>query len=813
MHRVLIIDESLTVRMDLKEAFEAAGCATLLCDTAAAAREQFSRGAFALAVLDTHIPDGTGIELLRELRSNPVSANIPVILLASEAELGEPFARGRTARDVCVGKPYVLANIIAQARRMLPTAATATIATHVQTVDPGRARPQRRSPQRILAVDDSPTYLHALAEQLSLEGVEVVLACSGHEALEKLAAEAVDGILLDLVMPDLSGEETCRRIKSSLAWRGIPVLMLTAHEDRQTMIACFNAGADDFIAKSSEFEVLRSRLRAQLRRKQFEDENAEIHERLHQQEVEATEARAHRQADEATRVMARQWRETFDAISDGVCVTDSSLRILRANAALAGILGRPVDHLVGAALREVFPAELKSVAGVMAPQLLQTRLRQTAELQLRGAWYRITADPVDAGPATQPGGVFILSDIDQQKQAAEQLRRATQDAEAANQAKDHFLAVLSHELRTPLTPVLVSVDLLERDAQLPERFRKDIELIRRNVELEARLIDDLLDVTRITRGKTELDRRPIALSEVIRRTVEVCKADIENRQLEFGVDMGDAAACIVQADATRLMQVFWNLLRNAIKFTPHGGCVGIRCREDVDGQVIVEVSDSGAGIDAEVLPRLFKAFEQGGAGMTRQFGGLGLGLMISKGLVELHGGSIEALSAGKGKGATFRVRLPWHRGKEKNGGDAQKNFAEFASKTPAAPVRPLCILLVEDHGDTAIIMRRLLMKDGHEVQIAGDVATALELAGARAFDLLISDLGLPDGNGVDLMRELRKRGCTVPGIALSGYGQDEDILRTKEAGFAAHLIKPTSPARLTEAIAVVTGSTALSAEL
>jgi len=286
----------------------------------------------------------------------------------------------------------------------------------------------------------------------------------------------------------------------------------------------------------------------------------------------------------------------------------------------------------------------------------------------------------------------------------------------------------------------------------------------------------------------------VDLSLVIEYAVEVCRADIQARGLEFGVDMGPDAPYWVEADITRLQQVFWNLLKNSIKFTPHGGCVGVRCRLDGQSHVVVEVSDSGIGIAADALPRLFNAFEQAEKSLSRQFGGLGLGLAISKTMVELHGGSIEAHSEGKGKGAAFRVRLPLV---------AAPDRAEAI--VPPAPqsraVHPLRILLVEDHGVTAKITSLVLASDGHEVEMAADIATALELADRCQFDLLISDLGLPDGSGHDLMRELRARGHKFPGIALSGYGQEDDILRSREAGFAVHLTKPVPRERLVESIA------------
>lgn len=373
-------------------------------------------------------------------------------------------------------------------------------------------------------------------------------------------------------------------------------------------------------------------------------------------------------------------------------------------------------------------------------------------------------------------------------------------AEQANRAKDHFLAVLSHELRTPLTPVVMGLSMLQEQPGLDPAIRETLEMVRRNVELEARLIDDLLDVSRIAQGKIELNRGPVELCTVIRRAVEVCRPDIEARRLHFGVDLGPAAPYWVEADVPRLQQVFWNLVKNAIKFTPPGGCVGIRCRPE-GTQVVVEVNDSGIGIEPESLPRIFNAFEQVERSITRQFGGLGLGLAISKALVEMHGGRIEAHSAGRDKGTTFCVWLPLT-------APAARSEVRPPAAAPKRAVCPLHILLVEDHDITAKLMRMVLSADGHTVESAGDVATVLELAGQQAFDLLLSDLGLPDGSGHDLMRQLRARGHKFPGIALSGYGQEDDIRRSREAGFSAHLTKPASREAVLETVASVTGKTA-----
>ncbi len=390
------------------------------------------------------------------------------------------------------------------------------------------------------------------------------------------------------------------------------------------------------------------------------------------------------------------------------------------------------------------------------------------------------------------------------RQANDRANRAMEAAKAAaehaSKAKDHFIAVLSHELRTPLNPVLATATMLRQDPRFDADTHEQLEVICRNAEMEARLIDDLLDVTRIEQGKVELHRRPVELGAVIRQAAEVCMPDIKVRKLAFTMNLKSVARCLVYGDAARLQQVFWNLLTNAVKFTPAGGQVRVTCRCQGRRQAVVDVSDSGEGIDPIGLTRIFNAFEQAERSISHQFGGLGLGLAISRGLVEMHGGTIEAHSEGRGKGATFTVRLPLLPADTTSVPVA----SSAAAPSPAVPPRPLRILLVEDHADSARIMARLLSADGHTVQMAADVATALKLARELPFDLLLSDLGLPDGTGLDLLRALRAQGIALPAIALSGYGQEADVQAARNAGFAAHLTKPLVLRRLQQAIAAIT---------
>ena len=381
-------------------------------------------------------------------------------------------------------------------------------------------------------------------------------------------------------------------------------------------------------------------------------------------------------------------------------------------------------------------------------------------------------------------------DITRRKQAELLLQQAKQDAEAANRAKDQFLAMLSHELRTPLTPVLMTIASLRRQTHHSEELQRDLEVLQRNVELEALLIDDLLDVTRIAHGKLELHNDAVDIHAALEHALGISAAELDEKKLTVKRHF-EAREHHSWADAARLQQVFWNLVKNAVKFTPHGGEIEIRTRNDEAHQIVIEISDTGIGIHPSLLPRIFDAFEQGGRLMTSHYGGLGLGLAISKRVMDLHGGSIEAQSTGPGHGATFTVKLK----------AMQTSLLEGpVIYLPTEPKHPSAhILLAEDHEDTARVLSRILQNAGYRVSHAASVAEALDLAADRHFDMVISDLGLSDGSGLDLMRSLHARQGIV-GIALSGFGTDEDVAASSAAGFSEHLTKPVDWAQLNAAI-------------
>ena len=343
-------------------------------------------------------------------------------------------------------------------------------------------------------------------------------------------------------------------------------------------------------------------------------------------------------------------------------------------------------------------------------------------------------------------------------------------------------------METPLTPVLAAVSLIEQDTSVPPQVGEQLSMIRRNVEMEARLVDDLLDLTRIAQGKIQCGMRRSMPTDA-RATSSRCfnrdrqeKPDHHNGELR-------AKESHVWGDPSRFQQVLMNLLSNAVKFTPTDGSVTIRTSNE-NGGIKIEVIDTGIGIEADMLPRLFRPFEQGEQTVTRRFGGLGLGLSIVKSLAEMHKASITATSDGKDKGSVFSLFI-----ETINPG---KNPPCRRQREPRRP-RRACVLLVEDHEDTRRVMSRVLTTFGCTVTATASVKEAFEAADRMQFDLLLSDLGLPDGSGHDVMKHMASK-FGMAGIALSGFGQEEDLRRSREAGFSTHLTKPVSMQSLLAAI-------------
>ncbi|HEX3130852.1 MAG TPA: ATP-binding protein [Thermoanaerobaculia bacterium] len=489
----------------------------------------------------------------------------------------------------------------------------------------------------------------------------------------------------------------------------------------------------------------------------------------------------------------RQLRAVYESALDAFLIADDDGRYLSANPAACALLGLQESELLGRRISD-FVASGFDFDAAWRSFLEQGSQRGEIVLTLRDGSVR-HAD-FNAISNVLPGRhLSILRDITDRKRAedalkllAEENARLYRAAEAANQAKDQFLAMLSHELRTPLTPVLALVSKLERSPAVNEdELRRTLAVIRKNVELEARLIDDLLDLTRIGRGRIELQREATLLNPLLEQAVQICCADAMAAgriRLEVDLRAPEPRVCV---DGPRLLQVFWNVLSNAVKFTPSGGTIRVTTELE-GGIVVVEISDTGIGIDPVLLPSIFDAFEQG-LGTARRFGGLGLGLAIAKTILDLHGGSLTARSDGPGQGATFIAKVPLDDGPEDQETKAQGEAG------PGIEERKRSILLVEDHLDTAEAMAEILRGHGHRVALASSLGSALEAAAGGGIDLVISDLGLPDGSGFTLMRELKDR-YGLTGIAVSGYGTEEDRRQSAAAGFSGHLTKPITIDRL-----------------
>jgi len=506
------------------------------------------------------------------------------------------------------------------------------------------------------------------------------------------------------------------------------------------------------------------------------------------------------------------WAVVVKGMNDPVLVIDPSGRVVDLNPAAQRLVGAPAPKILGVAAAQAlchWPAlavRLDSVeANADAPFAIEgPGLERTSSFDVR-------ISPL--GDGNHPTGwVVVLRDITEHKRAEQERagmvreQAARAEAEAANRAKDRFLATLSHELRTPLTPVLATVTALLAESSTQNTYRTVFDMIRRNIILEARLIDDLLDVSRIGRGKLHLKRETVDAHELVDQVIMICREDVTRAELRLELDIA-ASEHVVDADPIRLQQVFWNLLKNAIKFTPPGGTVTVKSRNRVatstnggPADLFIEVSDTGIGIEPELLPRIFDIFEQGGISATRQYGGLGLGLTISRWIAEQHGGRLMGTSAGAGCGAIFTLELPTL--------SCPHDFDAPSESTPIAhtldansmsTIRPLKILLVEDNGDTRNYLCEILTLRGHTVRTAGNLAAALQAAAEINFELLISDIELPDGSGLELMWSLRAQ-RQVPAIALSGYGSPADLELSHSAGFTEHLIKPVDIQTLDQAI-------------
>ncbi len=509
----------------------------------------------------------------------------------------------------------------------------------------------------------------------------------------------------------------------------------------------------------------------------------------------------------ALRESEARYRQLFNSIDEGFCVLDlifdadghaTDYRFVEVNPSFEKQSG--LHNATGRSMRELAPdhePHWYAIYGHVARSGEPNRF--VNEARALGRWFDVYAFKL---PHASNSRVAVLfQDITAQRANSQELSRVRDEAVAASRAKDQFLAALSHELRTPLNPVLLLASTNALNESLAKDIRTDFETITNNINLEARLIDDLLDLTRISSGKLRMESVACDVHAVFRDALAIVHADLVEKKIRLTLDM-PAAPVRLRGDPTRLQQVFWNILRNAIHFTPEGGTIHVAARRLAGpDRVAVTITDNGPGIPAADLERIFDAFAQAEPlpGATRRAGGLGLGLAISRKMVELHAGSIRATSPGPGKGASFVVELPLPP-------VDQRDEAPPATPAKTRPAPPPArhasrILMVDDHVPTLRTLRMVLERQGYKVYTARSVAEALMVARTHPVDILISDLGLPDGEGHDLLKQLQALHPALRSIAVSGYGSAEDIAKSREAGFSAHLVKPIDITVLNRALA------------
>jgi len=666
-----------------------------------------------------------------------------------------------------------------------------------------RAEPP--APVNVLLVDDRHDKLLALESILADTGVQVMTARSGHEALRALLRHEFAVILLDVKMPQLDGFETAGLIRGRPSTEKTPIIFLTAASELEAgMARGYALGAVDYIQLPVQPEVLRAKVSVfvELYRKR-----EQVREQGERQRLRLEREHAQRLADAADRLDFETRRNRFFTLApDLLAIADLEGRLLQLNSSWQRTVGYAHDEMNARSVadflhpedREAFVEQLRELAEGAPAARFENRHRH-ADGSYR--WLSWTA-----AAFREEGLVYLFArDITFRKLAEEarlelvREQEARKAAERDNELKDQFLATLSHELRSPLTPILGWATMLRNEQVAPGEVAHALEVIERNARIQAQLIDDLLDVSRIVSGKFHMEQEPVDLRSVVEKGLDAVRPAADRRKIHLAVDLGPGPVSVL-ADPERLQQVVWNLAANAVKFSSEGGTVHVRV--EADGEAArLSVRDEGVGISPDFLPHAFEHFKQASEGSTRTHGGLGLGLAIVSHIVQAHGGSVAAESGGVGKGATFTVVLPRV---------VEVELPPSVSDEPATPAFGSTLLggrkllVVDDEADVRDVLSHVLGRYGARVTTAASVAEALAHFDADSPDMVVSDIGMAGEDGYALLervRALRTRdGRPVPVVAVTAYATPVDAARIRESGFRAHLVKPVDPRIVVETV-------------
>jgi len=666
----------------------------------------------------------------------------------------------------------------------------ATMPGKIQSLDLGAGglneREEPRTLARILIVDDHPPSLLALESILKPLGQTLIAVQSGEEALRHVLAHDFAVILMDVRMPDLDGLITAQLIRERERSARVPIIFLTAAPFENTeMFRAYDQGAVDFITKPCDPHVLRSKVKVFV-------------ELYLKEEMIRRQAALLMQRDREA--FARRGEARFRALLDSMPLYVLAIRpngmVYYWNRMVADYLGKPPGEAPESSpLEIVAPEDCDSVARLWEdaqsqarPVQMQFRMRRASDGVDR--WHICRAVPERDDDGSVTAWIWAATDINDYYEARE-------EAEAANRAKDEFLATVSHELRNPLAAILGWARLLQSGELEQPKASRALDIIVNNAQNQAALIEDILDISRAVQGKLRVQFETVDFAQVVKSAAAAARPSAQEKNLALREEIEFSRGCVVRGDAHRLQQIVSNLLSNAIKFTPAGGSVILRLRQD-NTQAELTVADTGRGIDPEVLPRIFERFHQADAGAARTSSGLGLGLSISRQLVALHNGAIAVNSEGEGKGAVFTVRLPLLSSHDSG------TEASVPHRRGARSLAGIRVLLVDDDNDTRDMMVEVLTNYGAIAIPASSARAALDAVRESTPDVIVSDIGMPFEDGYSLIRKIRslssEEGGRIPACALTGWNSASERRRAVEAGYEIHITKPADPERLIAAI-------------
>ncbi|MEH2281419.1 MAG: response regulator [Nostoc sp.] len=651
---------------------------------------------------------------------------------------------------------------------------------------------------RFLLLEDS--LLDAeLAQAILTEGgidCELIRVETDADFVAALETEAFDLILADYALPSFDGISALEIARNRTP--EVPFIFVSAALGEELAIEALKNGATDYVLKQRLGRLVPSVQRA-LR--------------------EAKERRERKQAEESLQKSEARYRRIVDTSYEGIWMIDSEGRTEFVNQRMSQMLGYPAEEILGRSIFD-FMDRSDDIAAEEKLEWFKGEGRDLKERRLRcqdGSyiWTLISATAILNEQSDCLGAIAMLTDITDRKRTESERdrllqleQRARAEAEAANRIKDEFLAVLSHELRSPLNPILGWAKLLQSGKFDQPSLNKALKTIERNAKLQAQLIEDLLDVSRILQGKLNLNMIPVDLVSTIEAAMETVHLAAEAKTIAIQT-MLDPSVGKVLGDSARLQQVFWNLLSNAVKFTETGGKVNVRL-ERIDAEAQITVSDTGKGIHPDFLPYMFDYFRQGDSTTTRRFGGLGLGLAIARHLIEMHGGTVWAESPGEEQGAIFTVKLPLVKDGATINDDTKTDSA--TAVFPSSPLMGLQVLIVDDNDDTREFFSFVLEQFGAIVTAVASGDEALQALTLSKPDILLSDIGMPEMNGYMLMQQVRTLEAElgvkqIPAIALTAYAGEINQQYALKAGFQQHIVKPVAPEELLIAISNLVKST------